>query len=251
MKKILIYVDAENITSERLTEFINSEYNVGGALILGKFYGNRNVLGNDVVRQCYSAGFEYVDTFMLINNRKNGTDMKIAVDCISDVAQLYAGDVQTVYIVSADHDFLPLLYKVSGMGVEIKAPFLEEVAARKNCSDVSKYLERIGFNPVIRGCLPESLFEVLCSVAGDEFDTELLRAFTEKKKNKLVRSIYGEYGEKCAELVKSLDVKTFDYWRLAEAVGENSSRLFNIYTQKMYGNCAQIQLVTKIIGGEK
>ena len=101
-KKILIYVDAENCSVAKFDQFVeesSKDFDCHEYVVIGKFYGNHSVLGEIAIR-CMQEGYEYVDTFMMNTSNKNVTDMKIVVDCITDVTTVYKNEVEIVYVAS-------------------------------------------------------------------------------------------------------------------------------------------------------
>lgn len=247
MNKTLVYIDAENVTMEKLSSFISDLRCENHDSVIGKFYGSRNVLGS-VVRVCYSAGFEYVDTSMLTGNKKNATDIKLAVDCITDVAFVYHGSIERVYVVSSDHDFVPLLYKIAGFGITAEAPFIEDAQASRNCTDVTRFLDSINFNPLVQGCIITPLYETVIRLASEHFDVELLTAFCDKRKSKVIRGIFDNFGQECAELASAIPVQEFGFTALHSALPDvDEHALFRVYTTKMFGIITKSKDTLKIL----
>lgn len=249
MRKVLVYVDAENISVEKLDEFVSilEESRKSDEIVIGKFYGSHCVLG-DILQRCYSEGYEYVDTYAMSASRKNVTDMKIVVDCIFDVTSTYFGSVSRVYVVSADHDFIPLAYKLKGQHCEVIMPFLDSVIEQKTCADLSRYLDQINFDLTVRERLLENPFYMIKDKVQDEFPDDVIEAFIAKKRKKIVTDLLKWVGSTKAESVAEIPIVDFCYSKIKHALnvtGDDCYTLFDIYTKKMYGLCLPRTIATE------
>ena len=188
MDNILVYVDAENISKaqfEEVQEKLNSEEN----LVLGKVYGGNKVLG-DILQACLCAGYEYVDTQAVTNTNKNVTDMKIVVDCMSDVMGAPMGTYSAIWVLSADHDFLPLVYKLSGRRIKVITPFLDQSEKPKTVAEVNTYLHDMGFDPMAQKEIMKDPLLLFRSILPEQFTDKLIDSYVVSKKRKVVKKLY-------------------------------------------------------------
>ena len=111
MGKILIFIDAENVSKEQVTNALHDARSLSGKedTLIGKFYGCSNVLG-EMINEYLALGLEFVETSVYSLRKKNITDMKLMVDCLFDVVEAYRGDIKAIYILSNDYDYNPLVY---------------------------------------------------------------------------------------------------------------------------------------------
>lgn len=253
MKKVLVYVDAENISAEKFDEFCEmlEKEDYSGCVIEGKFYGNHTVLG-DIVERCYSKGYEFVNTSFLTTNKKNVTDMKIVVDCVMDVMSEVGDSVERVYIVSQDHDFIPLVYKLKGKNCDVVLPFLDSSLSQKTCADLSKYLTENNFDFIVRQRILESPFAVIKEFAGEFFTEELIEGFVLKKKKKVAASISQILGNAESEAILAIPTVEFCFERVCAVLNvahSNCLALLDVYTRKVYGLCLPKDEATELVGG--
>ncbi len=238
MKRVLVYVDAENISVSQFLEVKEEINSLQNCCVVGKFYGNSTMLG-DIMRECYCAGYDFVETAGISHSTKNVTDMKIAVDCIADVMHVFCGAVDVVYIVSADHDFLPLIYKLMGQGLEIKTPFLYDVMKQKTCTDVSKFLERNGFTESVCDKVCNNLMDVYLKATKNSFPYKLIVDYVERKKAKYTKYVLDMYGDVVGSRVNIIPVEEFSFATALGALQLHSMPervdALDEYTRKMFG----------------
>lgn len=238
MKRVLVYVDAENISVSQFLE-VKEEINaLQDCCVVGKFYGNPKMLG-DIMCECYCAGYDFVDTSGISHSTKNVTDMKIAVDCITDVMHVFVNAVDVVYIVSADHDFLPLIYKLMGRGLVIKTPFLQDVVKHKTCTDVSKFLENEGFAESVCDKVCNNLMSMYLEATKNTFPYKLITAYVEKKKAKYVKHVLSVYGDVVGSRVDMIPTDKFGFSEVLEALRLQDMPAcvdaLDDYTRKIFG----------------
>lgn len=253
-KKTLVYVDAENISVQKFDEFVaimNSKCDYHETTVIGKFYGDHRVLGNILIR-CMQEGYEYIDTALLCSTKKNVTDMKIVVDCISDAVSLHSQSDLKIYVVSSDHDFMPLAYKLRGLHCDIELPFLDDSIAIKTCSDLSKYLAENRFEVYVKNYILESPFDVIRDFTKGEFSDDIIEAFVKKRMRKIANSISDLYGIEIANKILAIDIKVFKYKVLQETIDNQKKEnieLLNIYATKMYGICLPSAMSKNVLKG--
>ena len=152
--KNLVYVDAENISKEDFTQVLTEARQMACVgSVTGKFYGNRDVIG-EMLNIGYNGGFEFIETSSIVRSRKNVTDMKITVDCITDVMDWIAQGLSvadlTVHLVSGDCDFVPLIYKLRGLGLQVELPISVSGMEEKTLADLEAALKQAQYDPRLR-----------------------------------------------------------------------------------------------------
>ena len=237
MKRILVYVDAENLTVEQFKQ-VRKDICVLNCCVIGKFYGNAKELGA-IKYECYRAGYDFVDTSGISHSAKNVTDMKITVDCITDVMCAFCEDVDAVWILSNDHDFLPLIYKLMGRGLDVRMPLLQDILDQKTLADVNKFLESHCFASVARERVCEGLVPLYKDVTKEAFPYSLILDYVEQKKMRYLRSIITNYDDSVSADVDSIPVESFGFAEVIKALPimdlpEKLEALDN-YTRRVFG----------------
>lgn len=236
MRKCYCYVDAENVNVKDLNEVYDCLF-TADRIVMGKFYGNRDVLG-EITEVCFGYGFEYVDTSLMSLGRKNVTDMKIVVDCIADV--LLDAEVDRVVLLSRDHDFIPLIHKMRGFGVEIVTPLMSAEEVHATCADVNRYLETSLFSAYQGLYIFEKPFDVIMRATDKTFSEELIAAYVDKKKNKILRALEISFGSGDCDILRDCLPKDFcfkAFWDVArEHYGESRiTEFLDLFASKVYG----------------
>lgn len=247
MMKVLVYVDAENISVEQFNEFLRviGDSLDSGEMVIGKFYGNHACLG-EIMQKCFDNGYEYVDTAAMSGSRKNVTDMKLVVDCMYDVTFIYNSEVSRVYVVSSDHDFVPLAHKLKGHRCNVIMPFLDDVIAQRTCADLSKYLEKINFEMIAKKRLLDNPFYMIRDLVTDEFSDELIDAYVSKKRKRLKADVFEWLGKTKADSIADIPITNFGFQSIVKTLGlstlDDCLTMFDIYAKKMFGLCLPKQL---------
>ena len=148
MYKILVYVDAENVTFSTFKPYWDEAIALNGFYeIIGKFYGSKDLLGG-TVKQYLSLGLEYCETSALSSEcHKNLADMKLITDCLHDVLHTYNTEVAQVYLLSKDYDFLPTVYKLKSLGMDTVTLGVDCRGDTKSVKTIIAYLHNVGFLP--------------------------------------------------------------------------------------------------------
>ena len=188
--KTLVYVDAENINYDEAEPYLMKikEESKEADLVVGKFYGARDVIDPSLVSYL-KIGLEYVDTASIITGRKNVADMKIVVDCVFDVFQKFINDVRKVYLFTRDCDFLPLVYKLSGLNIEVETPLFEINRIPRSKSEINEKLKEIEYTPMLTDEWMYPQIEHVQYLLQDAVDFGALAEFYEKKRVKFVRDL--------------------------------------------------------------
>lgn len=251
--KVLMYVDAENITEEQLKESLNSLQNYNRSYeIKGRFYGDRKNMGN-VFNICMSYGLEFIDTSVLSTRRKNIADMKIIVDAMEDVLDVYRGQVFKVILVSNDVDFLPLVYKMTGRGVQVDSYLCNNDNIPISLKDINRNLYTYHYYPVadkryftvpyvdIREILPAPITDDLIVQFLDERYTK----FTSAVEPLLEQSKLQQIKEISIKEVSAREIvhylKAYDFNDIIEVLKN--------YCQKMFGSVPKKEILTSFIKG--
>lgn len=156
MYKILVYVDAENVTFSTFKPYWDEAIALNGFYeIIGKFYGSKDLLGG-TVKQYLSLGLEYCETSALSSEcHKNLADMKLITDCLHDVLHTYNTEVAQVYLLSKGKliqsgDFSYLLYKGQLMAFKYSGKSMNIVIPDK--------VGNVAVTAVYRGLLHKTVF---------------------------------------------------------------------------------------------
>lgn len=238
MKDVLVYVDAENISVDKFRE-VNEQLNTEqDTWVHGKVYGSRSVLG-DILTECIEAGYTYTDTSVCVDTTKNVTDIQIVCDCITDITTAPRGKYSAVYILSSDHDFVPLIRKLKAQKVEVITPFLDVNFKRLGVADLNNYLTEQGFDPIAQKDLLANPLELFRSVVPEQFTDDLLQTYVMQKKHRFARELASAGAEECASHVDQVDPADFSFQYVVQLLHLRSIsqqlKMLNIYTQKMFG----------------
>ena len=236
MKTIYVYVDAENVSFD-LFEKKYSEIKREDVTVVGKVYGGRNVLGG-VVPKYLMLGFDYVETSSLSCNKKNLSDMKMIVDCMEDVIRGQSS-VDSVYVLSKDSDFLPLVYKIISYGIPVHTLAISQESGEElNMTSLYTALRESGLFPITADRVLGVLFDLVKESVCEEFSDDLILEYVESRKNKLSKAIRLT-NPTLADKVDLIPAKVFSFrelYKLVSIQGESGLRvLFNVYTTKVFG----------------
>lgn len=235
--KILVYVDAENISvseAEYALKLIRSSIAVGEVLI-GKFYGCRGQI-NSVQALCLNEGYDYVDTTNTTGN-KNQTDIKLIVDCMLETLTMDAESISRVYVVSKDSDFTPMIKKLKALNLEVISPLNTERLAL-TVNDVSKALTDKNWQPRCLGVkLLDNQFSLIKELLDDSFSDELIESFVRRKQLKVLKALTILGDAETIDSLRSISVDTFSFWSLMDApvLRAHLRDVISVYICKMYG----------------
>lgn len=233
----LLYIDAENIAYSEFKRYYDT--NTVSGNVTGKVYGNRNVLGDSVV-DYLRLGFEYIDT-SVISDTKNVADMKIVTDCIFDVLQTFGPTGTEVVLITRDCDFLPLVYRMLGIGVRVTVPFAGTASTNTvSTTIISNRLEEIGFDPMSSNDwmrpLPELVQEALMM---NSYDAAVDHYCNRKR----VRYIHGVAAKDpiIASKLEEIEPNAFSAKTVFKVLRENNVSYndllsyIKLYTNKFFG----------------
>lgn len=253
-KNVLVYVDAENLSAETIRKSVRqvkSEMSPEDHFV-GKFYGGVNVLGGNL-NVCLECGLDFVETSSLNLGYKNVTDMKLVVDCISDVQKDYYGTVKRVVILSHDVDFTPLVYKLRSNDINTEIP-LQELKKRKTIGELGKELYTCGYFPTAGSTVDsfECVYDNIRKCADKEFSDDLIEKFVKKKIHKFVSAarIAGLLNEAlCIEFLQS-DARKFNFRQVLSARAWNYDSLreiTKIFASKFFGYIYTEEKLTDVL----
>lgn len=172
MRKIIFLVDAENIPFDMFKRYYAEVEPLKGMYeVIGRVYGSYNVLGKTVAMYC-AKGFEFIETSSLSLNTKNVADMKMSVDCTDLVLRTYKQEVAYVYILSRDNDFLPVVYKMESLGIEVRTAIKDINRVGINKPKILKHLQLIGYLPISAENSVKCIYSELKSQLADEYENE-------------------------------------------------------------------------------
>ena len=253
--KVLMYVDAENVTESQLKESLMKfngfrESNE----VRGKFYGDRNFMG-PIFDLCISSGLEFIDTTVLSVKTKNLADMKIVVDVMDDCIELYKGQVSHVLLVSNDVDFLPLVYKLTSYGITVDSFLCNNANIAFSNKDITKLLHTAGFYPVKDEQYFKVIFMYIRELLDDNVPDDVLRTYVEDKYNKFISSMHVALDtdiilrlseirkeELCAREVLS---------KLSGFDEQTQVEILKVYFQQLFGSAPRKKLIIDFIRGRK
>lgn len=247
MNKTLVFVDAENVSEENFVQVV-ADLKSSGECVRGKFYGSREHIGC-LIDIGYQAGYEFIDTTSLIKGKKNVTDMKIVVDCITEVME--SQDVTKVVIVSNDCDFIPLAYKLCGLGIVVEMPLRSNDSQDKTLADLEQELHKMQYDPRIRQDILYPQYQVVRSMLSEEFSDQLITEWITRKKRKFLKDVALLFNTQQLEDL-DMPVTEFCFVTICNMLQikyetDIGKRLLDSFTQRCFGfrypeNVAQIKL---------
>ena len=240
-KKVLLYVDAENLNVDDLKTQLSGirQSLTEDEDLQGKFYGGIKVLGN-ITNVCYCAGLEYVETSSLLQGQKNVTDIKLIIDCMQDVFE-NRQSISRVILLSHDCDFTPLVYKLRSWDVTVLAPLFSIYERSLNTTDVEKELKKLDFH---QGYIDEDLtyfnncFCEMRQLLPERFSDDLLHVLLDKKKKSFLKSIKPLCSTEDFTALTGIPADQFTFFDVLERCHFEGQILVNAvkqYTAKFYG----------------
>ena len=234
----LVYVDAENVPIDLFKTGVRKiRETVGDKKIIGKFFGSAQAIG-DSMQFGREIGFEFVETSTISKHRKNLADMKLIVDCLYDVLELFRDRVEGVYILSLDCDFLPLIYKLNGCGIKTVFLFDSEVK-NQSAIGIDGFLKMHGWDPLINSRIFESVYEQVLPVVKNDVSKEEICNWISRKRLKFIKEISVYYDKDSLDAIRQLDVTCFGFWEVLKLLnktdGLDLKKLATMYTTRVFG----------------
>ena len=240
MSKILIYVDAENVSQAQVLSALSEAKDLADNddIIIGKFYGVKETLGA-IVDNYIKLGFEFIDTGIYTDNHKNTTDMKLITDCLWEVVSIYQGDIKAIYILSNDRDFNPLIAKLKGFNFILNVASASIFGDLNSIDGLTRALQIRKFLPVKKDilfvCIYESIVNCLRDVEVEEF---IILEYLKERIGKLHLAVETLYGIKL-DCITEEYLKKFCFNRFNAAMishGQNNLEInVKLFTTKLFG----------------
>lgn len=241
MGDVLIYVDAENVSKKQVLSALEEAKSSlqPGDYIRGKFYGQKESI-QSLVEFYMDLGFEFVDTSIFAHNMKNVTDMKIVVDSVFDICMQYRNSIKSVYILSNDTDFNPLIYKLKSLQAPLKASIFDEIGELTSVEDLLKLLQVKRYLPITKDNAFSVLYESITEVTADKFlDDSLIITFLRERIDKLFFVTKQQLGVVLPSASYD-DLKSFSfdkYWHALKKYSVCDVRTaLDIYLGQIFGN---------------
>lgn len=239
MKKVFLYLDAENLSKEQILEHVDviKAGVTEEEILIGKFYGSKETL-HSIVRVCYSLGLDFIETSSISESTKNVADMKLTVDCLYDVI-MDTNNVNSVYILTQDKDFLPLIYKLYGLGIRVFTPLLKFIDNIDDTVSIARYLHSVGFSPRYHSDILKEPVKYALSVAGENFSNEEIIQYFQNKRQKFVNTLscFLEI-DICAKIL-DIQIDEFGWNTIISCLPNLEFKLLctvlDIYTGKFFG----------------
>lgn len=239
-KKILVYVDAENVSFEQVSIFLSVNLVKCQGECFGKVFSTSATIGDNVQKYA-SLGLEFIDTTYLQHGSKNSTDMKLTVDVLSDVLAMESSEIGKVVILSRDSDFYPLALKLSTLGITVELPFSKKLKHNSmSFRDVNAELNDLKWYPLSQtnlGCL-RNQFGELRKVLGVQFTDEVIYKFLEVKQKKILKAFSDYLDPKDLSDLLTIPPNKFDFYSLknCKSFASVDTRVaIQIYTLKAFG----------------
>lgn len=239
MSKILLYVDAENVSFERASQFFAEAHATADAkdVVIGKCYGRKEHLGS-AVRDYVELGFEYVDSSVFTELTKNITDMKLITDCVYDVFGLYKGDIKAIYILSDDCDFNPLINKLRSVKFDLNAPTMSINEKLNNSQMLTRALRIRKFYPLDSSIIYSNLFDdIKHALLGLDYEERLIERYLGIRIKKLYNYLSQNFDVESPKLTTEY-IRAFNFRVFYEDVANSNfdlEKLITLFTTKMFG----------------
>lgn len=241
MSKVLMYVDAENVSRNQvdlMLKKVKADHQEDDEFI-GKFYGARSSLSSSI-QYFLNLGFEFIETGVLSQSKKNLADMKMTVDSLFDVLKTYQGDVRTLYLLSNDSDFNPVIYKLSSLGIPVIASAFETFDEIREPGDLARYLYVKHIYPIKPGNAVSIFYDVIKFATKDVRVSEaVILEYLRSRYERLRRFVCSKYRITYFDLsideIKNYSFYAFHNW-LKMYGAEDMLENFRTYTQKVFGS---------------
>ena len=249
--KVLMYVDGENIEVQQLREVLEKLQEYHSAYeVSGKVYGNKQNMG-EVFNICISHGLDYIDTSSLSTKKKNIADMKLTVDAVDDVLNLYKGQVYKVFLVSNDVDFVPLVYKLTGHGVLVDSFLCNTENVVYNIKDLAKNLTDYGYLPITDKRWFSLVFQDMRAKVPINVPNEVLEEYIEKRYKNFLDAVdmILDDPEEIAKLA-TLHIRSVSATNILKRLScgsQISYEVLKIYFQRMFGSIPKKYVLKKFI----
>lgn len=239
-----LYIDGENLSKETIVDFVDgfvSSLDKTDTLV-GKFYGAKDLVKASVPF-CMLNGLRYVETSSINFSSKNVADMKITVDCIYDVTEYLQNNTDfTVTLLSKDSDFLPLVFKLKELGVDVDIPLFDLTTYSghlKTTGDLDAFLKHLGFYSKKNIDCLDNMFVSIRSLADESFSDVIIEGHIRFRIRKFISYLENTYGASYARMLDKLPIKCFSLENVIRCLGftdkETLNQIYLAYVSKIYG----------------
>ena len=126
----------------------------------------------------------------LSSSSKNVADMKILTDCAFDVLQLTSTGNTSVTLVTKDCDFLPLVYRLTSIGVPVSVPMIgKDKLMTVPRSAVTKALEEKNYNPMSSDTWLLPQLPIVEKLLRNDFNYSTIAHFCNRKRSRFIRAV--------------------------------------------------------------
>lgn len=255
MRNNFIYIDGENLSKETIMEHVSliKKNMKDDDVMVGKLYGGKEHVKRSV-QYCLLNGFNYVETSVLSTSKKNTADMKIIVDCISDVIPYVmlleerkrnghcTEKMPTVTLLSTDMDFFPLIYKLKEFGIMVSLPLYDLDGwfnIEKTTADLDAFLKQSGFySPKNTRCL-NNIFDEIKSIVGCEYSDVIIEDHIRIRTKKFLNHLGSFLEEDMFNRLLLISPRDFSFRTIVNFLNlkdpELLNKLYNLFISKVFG----------------
>lgn len=250
--KILMFVDAENVSREQVKNYLAEARSMlqETDTFVGKCYGSKDVLGS-MISFFLENGFDFIDTAVYAQAKKNLADMKIIVDSIWDILETFRGDIKAVYILSNDCDFNPLIYKLKSLDIVIKAASFDSFGEINSVNGLLRLLTVKKFLPIKKEFVTQSVYEAVSDAVKEErVDKTVILALVRDRYTILQKAVKAKYGFPMDNLSEK-QLKCFSFWDfnrfLTQRGVTSSADLLKLFLTKVYGSTINDREISEVL----
>lgn len=254
---ILVYVDAENVSFAEFRDFALT--NLNGKELVGKVYGNSDIIGDAAVD--YSRiGFNFIDTKNISSTSKNVADMKIVTDCAFDTMHgAYDRSNLSVILITKDHDFMPLVYRLQGLNIRVLIPSFASTEVKDGnstreiaLSAVSEVFKSHNYAPMSthEWILPQ--LDYVTELFGNELPYNIIDKYFSRKRTRFIRDV-AINNELIAFELDKIPKHEFGAKNIVRVLQKNRIKkdeiiaYLDIYTKKFFGITIANRNINKLL----
>ena len=252
MSKILMFVDAENVSREQVRNYLADARSMlqETDTFVGKCYGSKDVLGS-MISFFLENGFDFIDTAVYTQAKKNLADMKIIVDSIWDILETFRGDIKAVYILSNDCDFNPLIYKLKTLDIVVKAASFDSFGEINSVNGLLRLLTVKKFLPIKKEFVTQCVYEAVSDAVKEErVDKAVILALVRERYTILQKAVKVKYGFPMDNLSEK-QLKCFSFWDfnrfLTQRGVTSSADLLKLFLTKVYGSTINDREISEVL----
>lgn len=235
-RQAYVYIDAENLSfntvKERVTEIKKVDPNY-----VGKIYGSKESSRNSI-QYCLLEGYDFIETSVLSPIKKNLSDSKIIVDCMYDVM---TKQVDKVYMLSNDTDFLPLVYTLKKLHIEVIALNVRQSEETlPSTYELNSELRTTGFYGNKNVNVWDNMFNGIKTWIGDKYSDDIILEHIDTRIRKFIVALGTELGEEVLIALDNLDRHDWSFYTVRDSIAGTGvsitdKDLADRYIRKVYG----------------